>query len=118
MGVTKETAVTKAEANRQNALYSTGPKTLEGKATTAQNALKHGIYSEATLIPQEDPDAFDAMHQGMLETLNPVGAFEEMLVDRLASLWWRLARASKVEWGGLGCAMESNRRNRQASLIS
>ena len=32
----------KLTANRLNAKKSTGPRTLEGKAVVAQNALKHG----------------------------------------------------------------------------
>jgi hypothetical protein len=32
----------KAEANRRNALKSTGPKTSDGKDVVRHNALKHG----------------------------------------------------------------------------
>jgi hypothetical protein len=47
----------KAEANRQNALKSTGPKTPEGKAAVRLNAVKHGLLSEQVLLPGEDEDA-------------------------------------------------------------
>src|SRR5439155_19081929 len=35
----------KSEANRQNALRSTGPRTTRGKAKSRGNALKHGFFA-------------------------------------------------------------------------
>ena len=49
-GVTSER---KIRANRANARASTGPKTAQGRARTARNALRHGlslpVYSDPTL---------------------------------------------------------------------
>lgn len=39
----------KLEANRRNAQHSTGPKTAEGKAKSAQNAIKYGIFAKRFL---------------------------------------------------------------------
>ena len=36
----------KVQANRRNALKSTGPNTPEGKAAVRLNALKHGLLSK------------------------------------------------------------------------
>jgi hypothetical protein len=33
-------------ANIQNAQYSTGPTTMNGKAIVATNAIKHGIFTK------------------------------------------------------------------------
>ncbi len=38
-----------AQANRRNALKSTGPKTPEGKAAVRHNATKHGLLSQEVL---------------------------------------------------------------------
>ena len=41
------TSSRKAEANRANAKLSTGPKSAEGQARSAQNARRHGLRSDA-----------------------------------------------------------------------
>ena len=41
-------------ANRVNSQKSTGPKTAEGKAAVAQNALKHGLFGKLAVINGED----------------------------------------------------------------
>ena len=51
------TSEKQAEANRRNALKSTGPKTPEGKSTVRHNALRHGLLSRDILLPGEDEDA-------------------------------------------------------------
>ena len=45
-----EVSFNKVEANRRNALHSTGPKTPEGKAHVRLNALKHGFLSKQIVI--------------------------------------------------------------------
>jgi hypothetical protein len=47
------------EANRRNAQRSTGPASPEGKATAAQNAVKHGLYTENLLLEGEDPQELE-----------------------------------------------------------
>jgi hypothetical protein len=51
------TSTRKSEANRRNALKSTGPKTPEGQAVVRFNALKHGLLSREVLLPGEDEEA-------------------------------------------------------------
>lgn len=93
--------MTKGESNRKNAIRSTGPKTPEGKAIVSGNALKHGAYSQAVIVKGEDPAAIATLRAGMLESLRPVGLLEEVLVDRLSALFWRLQRAGRAEREGL-----------------
>ncbi len=47
----------KAEANRRNALKSTGPRTPEGRNAVRLNALRHGLLSREVLLPGEDGEA-------------------------------------------------------------
>jgi hypothetical protein len=88
-----------ARANRRNALKSTGPKTPEGKATIRHNALRHGLLSRDILLPGEDEVALRELGERLWEELQPVGAVESMLVNRIISSTWRLQRLGRVEAG-------------------
>jgi len=71
------------EANRLNALQSTGPSTPEGKTVAARNAFKHGIFAEAPIIIGEDRTAFEALRDDYLDRFQPAGPDEEALVANL-----------------------------------
>ena len=86
-------------ANEQNAQQSTGPRTEEGKAASAMNALKHGLRSAAALLPEEDAQALAALHAELRQDLRPSGPMEELLFDRVVGAAWRLRRAYLVERG-------------------
>src|SRR5215204_7747146 len=89
----------KAEANRQNALKSTGPRTPEGKAAVRLNPLRHGLLSEEILLPGEDEEALRELAERLRAELQPVGELETLLVGRITSLLWRLRRLERVEAG-------------------
>lgn len=86
-------------ANRQNAKKSTGPKTAAGKARSRFNAVKHGLTAREVVIPGEDEEAFQQLHELLLAELAPEGILEAMLVDRVAVGFWRLRRIVRVEAG-------------------
>src|SRR5215207_4777699 len=93
------TSEKEAEANRRNALKSTGPRTPEGKAAVRLNALKHGLLSQAVLLPGEDEAALTELGQNLKAELQPVGELESLLVDRIIASYWRLRRLGRVETG-------------------
>src|SRR5215813_3254571 len=105
------------EANRQNAQRSTGPKTARGKARVAQNAITHGLLSEKALLPDEDPEALEALAEAMRAAWKPEGAQEDLLVDWMIQALWRLRRLGHVEAGIFSWKQHSilaNRASRQA----
>ncbi len=53
-------------ANRQNAQRSTGPKSAEGKAVSAKNAVKHGLFALETLIKGENREDFEIFREKLL----------------------------------------------------
>jgi hypothetical protein len=94
------------EANRINAQKSTGPRTDEGKQRSSQNALKHGLLAQRSVIPGEDPAEFDALVTWFENTFNPSNAYEASLVRQMADADWRLQRISHLEKAYLSSAVE------------
>jgi hypothetical protein len=85
------------EANRLNALKSTGPRTPEGKTAVCRNAFKHGIFAEAPIIIGEDHTACEALRDDYLDRFHPAGPDEEALVANLINHSWLLARFRRIE---------------------
>lgn len=86
-------------ANRQNAQKSTGPRTCAGKRRSRRNALRHGLTAETVLEQFEDPAEYRAFEKAVIADLAPATTIERALVLRLASLLWRLKRATTMETG-------------------
>ncbi len=86
-----------ADANRRNALKSTGPKTPEGKNAVRLNALKHGLLSQELLLPEEDEAALMGLAERLMADLQPEGALETLLVEDIIVAHWRLRRFRRVE---------------------
>lgn len=93
------------EANKRNALVSTGPVTAEGKAITAQNAIKHGIFAKDLIITagdgKEDEQEYRELLDGLILSLNPSGQMECLLVEKIAVDYWRLRRVLRFESGSI-----------------
>ena len=54
------TSYRQIEANRRNALKSTGPKTEAGKQASRGNAIRHGLTAETVLSALEDAEDYKA----------------------------------------------------------
>jgi hypothetical protein len=52
-------------------------------------ALKHGAYSAMTLLPGEDPVAFEKLHRGLVAEHRPHGLIQEDTVRDIARCMWR-----------------------------
>ena len=85
------------EANRRNALKSTGPITPEGKERSRHNALRHGLTAETVIATLEDAEDYQAFEAAVIADYDAESAVERELVLRLASVLWRLRRATGIE---------------------
>jgi hypothetical protein len=87
------------EANCRNARLSTGPLTEEGKTRSRQNALRHGLTAETVITALEDAEDYASFEMAVTADYEAQTAVERELVLRLASLLWRLRRATAIESG-------------------
>jgi hypothetical protein len=108
------TSFKQIEANRANARKSTGPITEEGKQRSRCNAVRHGLTAETVIGALEDAEDYKAFEAAVTADYDAQSAVERELVLRLASLLWRLRRATTMETGLFEIQAEQLREFRQA----
>ena len=91
------TSFRQIEANRRNAIRSTGPRTEEGKRQTRRNAVRHGLCAETVIEIVEDIEDYRAFEATVIADYDAQTAVERELVLRLASLLWRRATAIETD---------------------
>jgi len=91
------TSQRRIDANRRNAQKSSGPRTPEGKSRSRFNRLKHGLAATVAVLPGEDPDAFQARVDAVMESFVPHNQVEYELLERVASTTWSFERARRAE---------------------
>jgi len=80
------------EASRRNGAKSTGPKTAEGKKTSALNSFKHGVYSDAILFSCEDSEGLEELRQAFHNRFQPRDIAEDAIIEELVHAQWRTQR--------------------------
>ena len=93
-------------ANRLNALRSTGPRSVEGKAVSSMNALQSGIDAKSNLIRGEDSAALETLTREYRERFLPATPEERLLVDTLIHDEWLLRRFRRIDAEILECEMQ------------
>ena len=93
------TSFRQIDANRRNALKSTGPTTDAGKRRSRRNAVRHGQTAETVIATLEDEEDYKAFELSVTSGFDAPTAVERELVLRLASLLWRLRRATAIDTG-------------------
>lgn len=89
-------------ANRRNALKSTGPRTAAGKAASARNAIRHGLYSVDSVVPaigESDASFLTHLQPYLATAVDPADPIELSLLRHLATLDWQLSRARREQAG-------------------
>src|SRR3954465_13888932 len=93
------TTIKEMQANRRNSRRSTGPITQKGKLRSRRNAVRHGLTAETVIGALEDAEDYKAFEAAVITDYDAQSAVERELVLRLASLLWRIRRATTMETG-------------------
>src|SRR5580698_892277 len=87
-------------ANRANAAHSSGPKTPEGKARSAQNSLKHGFTASTfAVVRLEDLQEIAHLKSDLVSVYQPVNSQELFALERMALSQQAILRAARLESG-------------------
>ena len=85
-------------ANQNNAQFSTGPTTPEGKAASSQNATKLGLYAkQAVLLTPQDHAEFQALESAYAYELRPYTPVERTLFSQIVLAAWNIERTNRLE---------------------
>jgi hypothetical protein len=105
----RNTSSRKVQANRRNALKSTGPRTTNGKRRVARNAVRHGFFSKWLLVQHQDgkesQSEYDDFYADIREHYQPVGWLEVLWAEKIAVWSWRLRRLIRCESGQIARAL-------------
>jgi hypothetical protein len=109
------TSFRQSEANRRNAQRSTGPTSEDGKRRSRRNALRHGLCAETVIEIVEDIEDYKGFEAAIIADYDAQTAVERELVLRLASLLWRIRRATSIETDLMRVQAEILRDRRETS---
>lgn len=79
---------------RENSRKSTGPKDC---SIVRFNGLTHGLRTQFTIIPGEDPYELEQLRSAVFDTFIPIDDTETELAEQIVFAMWRLRRARNAE---------------------
>ena len=85
------------EANRRNALKSTGPTSVTGKAASSLNALKTGLHAKSLFLPDEKLADLQRLIDEYYQFHHPSTPEARGLIDDLIRCEWLLRRLDRAE---------------------
>ncbi|MFN7937823.1 MAG: hypothetical protein U0R19_31125 [Bryobacteraceae bacterium] len=84
------------DANRANAQLSTGPRSPEGKSSSSQNALKHGLSSQYVPLSESERPQFEALEADFRREVKPSGALQECVFQDLVAAAWKRSIVNRL----------------------
>jgi hypothetical protein len=91
-----------------------GPKTPVGRAAVRLNAVRHAVLSQTPVLPEVESEKDWQAHRARLfDDLQPEGAFEANLVERIAITLWQLQRLARFHRAAVIAGAFAAIKNRQ-----
>jgi superfamily II helicase len=84
-------------ANAANAQHSTGPRTPQGQARSAQNSRTHGLTARDLIVAADEHEEFEELLHGYQTDVKPQGAIQQTLFEELVGAAWNLRRIRRME---------------------
>jgi hypothetical protein len=84
-------------ANQLNARKSTGPRTVEGKARSRRNAIKHGMTGQSVAMHDENQAELDAEMEQWVEELAKEGQVARRFAEKAFRAFVRSSRCERAE---------------------
>lgn len=99
MKIRKTVTAAKAAANKRISQESTGPKSARGKAISARNPTKYGVFAQDLLVRGESIAELETFRDEERKSYQPVGTGESGKVEIIIIAKWRLRRVYRAEAG-------------------
>jgi SEC-C motif-containing protein len=104
-------------ANAQNATFSTGPKSAEGKAAVARNGVRHGLFATYEQLAPDQREhinrCVEELHAGFPRQC---AAFEDV-ISELAIATWRRELCRQLEASFFSNAVASEMENPESAAL-
>ena len=84
-------------ASRANGAKSQGPVTPEGKARSALNALKHGMYTKQVVMTLEHQPFYDKIRDDYYNFFQPKNRVTAHLIESLTLTHWHINRLRHLD---------------------
>ncbi|MDX6751651.1 hypothetical protein SH611_17740 [Geminicoccaceae bacterium 1502E] len=107
-----------SDASRRNGARSRGPVSGEGKARSARNGTRHGLFAAELELTSEEQAHLAALLDDLGRRHRPEGAAEEHWVRQVAVTMLRRERLDVLEMRVLDLAVEGAEALREAGLPS
>jgi hypothetical protein len=85
------------QTQTDNPHRSTGPKTDRGKATSANNAQKTGLFSNRNYVAPGEENEYNDLRRSLLRQLRPDSALQQIHAGEIIAASWRLRRCGILE---------------------
>jgi len=100
---------TRHEQSKINGAKSQGPVTPEGKARSAVNNTKHGMYSSRVVLDNENPALYALLHSLYTDLLQPQDILETDLVENMVNARWKIRRLEASETANMNLTLSEKR---------